>query len=88
MSSHDHHNQPSECVHDVRFCKACDKAYCAHCSREWGDPVCRLTHYYGYQPVYPATPWIWPTWTTSGASATLAVSNPPPPDSGAYLPRY
>jgi hypothetical protein len=41
MSKHCHHS----CEHkEVKFCKDCNKVYCAGCKEEWEAP-CRQSHY-------------------------------------------
>jgi hypothetical protein len=56
------YHQHFTCEHrDVRYCKECQKIYCAVCGREWFDK-CILNHYPVIQPATPY-PYYPVTWT-------------------------
>lgn len=65
------HVHESHCNHDIRLCEKCDKCYCAKCSKEWGNPICALPHY--WTNPYPTWPG-YPIWTTTGAGTGDVVT--------------
>jgi hypothetical protein len=56
------HEHPSECEHQVQYCKKCDVTYCVKCGKEWKVPT------YWYYP-----PWTY-TWGTNLTNDEITTS--------------